>query len=170
MSASVTADSPEAKKLRRYLSSGPLLRAYLTAKLPMAALAGLKITELDGERCVVTVPYGWRTQNPFGSIYFAALSMAAELSCAGLALTAAKAAPRTVSVLPIRMEGDFEKKATGLTRFTCADGAALYTAVNDALRTGQGVTCVTKTVGQMDNGTTVARFQFTWSFKEKSSR
>lgn len=170
MSEAVTADSPEAKKLRRYLSSGPLLKAYLTAKLPMAALAGLKIRELDGERCVVTVPFGWRTQNPFGSIYFAALSMAAELSCAGLALTAARGAPRPVSVLPVHLEGDFEKKATALTRFTCEDGAALYAAVNDALRTGQGVTCVTQTVGKMDDGTTVARFRFTWSFKEKTRR
>jgi hypothetical protein len=170
MTAEVTAESPGAQKWRGRFTSTAMMRAYFLAKLPMAAMAGLKVTHLDGQRCEVTIPFGWRTQNPFGSIYFAALTMAAELSCAALALMAAWGAPRTVSVLPVHLEGSFDKKATGLTRFTCEDGPQLFGAVNDALRTGQGVTFVSNTVGKLDDGTVVARFKITWSFKEKRPR
>lgn len=170
MVAAVDVSSPGAQSFRKQLIKPALLRSYFLAKLPLAAVAGLKITRLDGNVCDVTVPYGWRTRNPFGSIYFAALSMAAELSCAALALMAARGASQPVSVLPIGLEGRFDKKATGLTTFTCIEGPELFRAVNEALRTGEGVKAVATTNGRMADGTQVASFKFTWSFKEKIQR
>jgi hypothetical protein len=168
MIAAVNVSSPGAQSFRNQLIKPALLRAYFLAKLPLAAAAGLRITRLDGNSCDVSVPFGWRTTNPFGSIYFAALSMAAELSCAGLAMMAVRGAPEPVSVLPIGLEGTFEKKATAVTTYTCNDGPALFAAVNRALETGEGVTCVAETVGRMPDGTRVSAFKFTWSFKKKS--
>ena len=167
----VSVASPDAQAFRKQLIQPALLSAYFLAKLPLAAMAGLKITRLDGDVCEVTVPYGWRTQNPFRSIYFAALSMAAELSCAGLALMAGRGAGKVepVSVLPVGLEGKFEKKATALTTFVCSDGPRLFQAVNEALRTGEGVTTTTDTIGRMADGTIVSTFKFTWSFKKKSA-
>lgn len=170
MVSAVHAESPSAQAFRKQLIKPALLRAYFLAKLPLASFAGLKVKVLDGERCEATVPFGWMTQNPFGSIYFAALTMAAELSCAGLALMAARSAPEPVSVLPIGISGSFEKKATALTTFTCTDGKKLFDAVNRALETGESVTVDTPTVGTMPDGTIASRFVFTWSFKKKSSR
>lgn len=168
MSTGVDFTSPGAQSLAKNLLSKSRMRAYFLGRLPLAAFAGLKIERLDGELCETLVPFGWRTQNPFGSIYFAALSMAAELSCAGLALSAARGAPVPVSVLPVHLEGSFEKKATGDTRFTCRDGAALYETVNRALASGEGETVRTTTVGAMKDGTVVSRFTFDWSFKKKA--
>jgi hypothetical protein len=170
MVSAVHVESPRAQAFRNQLIKPALLRAYFLAKLPLAAIAGLKVKVLDGERCEATVPYGWITQNPFGSMYFAALTMAAELSCAGLALMAARGAPEPVSVLPVGLTGTFEKKATALTTFTCNDGATLFAAVNRALETGEGVTAETETIGRMPDGTIAARFKFTWSYKRKSAR
>jgi hypothetical protein len=168
----VSAASPDAQKLRKQLIQPTLLRAYFLVKLPMAAVAGLRIEELDGNACSVSVPYSWRTQNPFQSIYFAALTMAGEMSCAALALMAAQGAGERdpVSVLPVGLEGSFVKKATDRTTFTCSDGPMLFEAVNEALRTGEGVTRVTETIGRMRDGTLSASFKFTWSFKRKTAR
>jgi hypothetical protein len=168
MTVSIT--SPDAEAFRKQLIQPSLLRAYFLMKLPLAAMAGLKIRRLDGNVCEVSVPYSWRTQNPFKSIYFAALTMAGELSCASLALMAARGAGTgsPVSVLPVGLEGRFEKKAPELTTFTCADGPVLFDAVNEALKTGEGVTVDTETAGRMKDGTLAARFKFTWSFKKKS--
>lgn len=148
--------------------SSARLSAYMLAKMPLGAFAGLRVVTLEGERCEVSVPYGWRTTNPFGSIYFGALTMAAELSTGALALMASQASSSPVSVLPIGLAGTFEKKATTVTTFTCSHGGRLFAAVSQALETGEGVTALADTVGSMADGTVAARFTFTWSFKKRS--
>ena len=170
MTASVvTAQTPKVQRLFEQLKSPFKLKSYLAMKLPLAAFAGLKVTRLDGEVCEALVPFGWRTQNPFRSVYFAALAMAAELSCASLAVSIAHGAPESVAVLPIEMRGSFEKKATQDTTFRCADGGALFEAANRALETGEAVTVETETIGTMPDGTVAARFVFTWSFKRRKA-
>ncbi|MCK6544984.1 DUF4442 domain-containing protein [Myxococcota bacterium] len=168
--SAVHADSPGAKKLRNQLSQPALLRAYFLAKLPLAAIAGLSISRLDDKVCEVKVPFGWRTKNPFGSMYFAAQTMAAELACAGLALTAARGGPEEVSVLPVGLTGRFEKRAIDDVTFTCADGEPLYAAVDRTLATGEGVTCDAHAIGMMRDGTIVSQFTFTWSFKKRAAK
>jgi acyl-coenzyme A thioesterase PaaI-like protein len=165
-----TADiaSPGAQTFRNRLMSARLFPAYMAAKMPLGALAGLKMEQLDGHQCSVSVPYGWRTKNPFGSIYFAALSMAAELSCAGLALMASRAPQEKVAVYPIGLKGDFIKQAKAKTTFTCTQGAELFAGVRRAVETGEAVTVVTTTVGLTDEGLIVSKFDFTWSYKKKT--
>ena len=79
---------PADDKLIQQMKSPLGFRAYLGFKLPLAAFAGLRVDEFTAERCAVSLPYGWRTQNPFNSIYFAAQCMAAELSTGALAMLA----------------------------------------------------------------------------------
>ena len=62
------------------------IRALLWSKLPLAAFAGLRVARLDESGAEVTLPAGWKTQNPFGSTYFAAQAMAAEMSTGAPAL------------------------------------------------------------------------------------
>ncbi len=161
---------PAASKLRRRMLSPFLMRGYFLAKLPLALIAGLKIRELDEEHCVATVPYGWRTTNPFRSTYFAALSMAAELSTGAIAMNAVELAPRPVAMLIVGLTASFEKKANGLTSFTCRDGRKIADAVARAVATGEPATAEAETVGTLPDGTVVARFTFTWSFKARTSR
>jgi hypothetical protein len=171
MSESLTASpptTPAAEKLRSRMLSPLLMRGYMLAKLPLALVAGLKVRELGRERCVVTVPYGWRTTNPFRSTYFAALSMAAEMSTGAPAMLAVELAPKPVAMLIINLEASFGKKATSLTAFTCEDGAKAFAAVAETLRTGEPATARLETVGRTPDGTEVARFVFTWSFKKRS--
>src|SRR3954471_23842751 len=106
---------PAAEERRRKMLNPFLLRLFLLAKLPSALFAGLRLRELDAEHAVATIPYGWRSTNPFRSTYFAALAMAAEFSTGALAALAVENAPRPVAMLIVNMTASFEKKATALT-------------------------------------------------------
>jgi hypothetical protein len=163
-----TLDPSRAEKVRRQMTNPLLFRLFLLAKLPLGLFAGLRLRHLDVGRCQASVPYGWRSTNPFSSTYFAALAMAAELSTGALALLAAKSAPRSVATLIVDLAASFEKKAVATTVFTCEQGGELAAAVERALATGEPAKATVETVGRAPDGTVVARFQFTWSFKARS--
>ena len=165
-----TLDDARVARARKRMSSGLLLRLYMLFKLPLGLFAGMRVARLDPEVCATRLPYGWRTTNPFKSMYFAAQAMAAELSTGALALMAVDVAPASVAMLITGLEAEFGKKATSWTTFTCEDGAAIFAAVARTVETGEAETVRVSTVGRMDDGTVVARFTFTWSFKRRASR
>lgn len=142
-------------------------RLFLWAKLPGAAFMGCRITIFSSQQAEVTMPYGWRSQNPFKSIYFAAQCSAAELSTGILALAAIADAGVPVSMLVFEMRAEFVKKAVSRTRFTCTEGAAFAEAIQKAIATGEGQTLEVQSVGVQENGEVVSRFWFTWTFKAK---
>ena len=160
-------EGPKVLQLRRQILSPWALRGWMLNKLPLAFMAGLRVQTLDGERCVVTVPYGWRSQNPFRSTYFAALSMAAEMSTGALGLILVQASPQPVSMLITGMKADFVKKATQTVAFTCEAGAQMREAVLHTLETGEPVEKRVETIGRLPGGEVSARFEFQWSFKRK---
>lgn len=166
-SALPAAIDPAFLKLRKQMTSRLGMRLYMLAKLPLGLFAGLRIRELAPERCAVTVPYGWRSTNPFRSTYFAAQAMAAELSTGALAMAAVQLAPASVAMLIVSLEAEFGKKATAESRFLCEAGAEMFAAVARAIETGEPQTVRAQTVGRMANGDEVSRFVFTWSFKRR---
>lgn len=142
------------------------LRLFLLRSLPMAYLAGLRVRSLTEEQAIVTVPFKYLTQNPFRSIYFACLSMAAELASGVQAMLHIQGAGR-VSMLVVGLEAEFTKKATGLVTFTCPDGAAIAQAIADSRATGEGRTVVCTSTGHDAAGDVVAVFRVRWSFRAK---
>lgn len=161
-------DAARAEAFRAHMRSGARTRAFFLAKLPLAWFAGLRVRHLDEARCEVVVPRGWRTQNPFRSTYFAAQAMAAELATGALAMAAVQGAGAPVSMLVTEMRSSFGKKAVSDAVFTCTDGGMIAAAVAETLRTGEGTTAEATAVGRMEDGTEVATFVFTWSFKRKN--
>ena len=145
-------------------------RLYMLAKLPMGFLAGLKLTQLEPGHAAVQVKYKWLTQNPFGSMYFAVLSMAAEFSTGILCLANIYKSDPAISMLVVKIESHFYKKAVGVISFTCADGDAIIAMVQTAKETGEGVTLVSKSTGVNQNGEVVADFFITWSLKVKATK
>jgi hypothetical protein len=143
---------------------------YMLVKLPMGFLAGLKLAELDSNKAVVQVKYKWLTQNPFGSMYFAVLSMAAEFSTGILCLANIYKSDPAISMLVVKMESHFYKKAVGIITFTCNDGHTINNIVKTAKETREGVTIVSKSTGVNQDGEVVAEFFITWSLKAKSSK
>ena len=142
-------------------------RVFLFSKLPAAFFSGVRVRDMDETKCVVSVPFKWLTQNPFRSTYFASLSMAAEMSTGALALANIYKRNPPVSMLVVKVESEYFKKATGKTYFTCNDGQLFYNAVEESIATGEGRTIRAKSIGVNDKSEVVAEFYITWSFKAK---
>ena len=144
-------------------------RLFLLSKLPSAFFAGVRVIEADEKKCTVKVPYKWFSQNPFKSTYFACLSMAAEMSTGVLALAHIHKRQPSVSMLVLKVEGNFIKKATGITIFTCEEGLLIKKTIEDAIFSKEGKVVTAKSYGRNAAGEIVADFAITWSFKVKSN-
>jgi hypothetical protein len=160
--------STAATKFQKQATHPVLMTFWMWLKLPAAAFAGVGCKRLDAEGCATTVPYGWRSQNPFHSTYFAAQAMAAELSTGALVLLATANSGVPFSTLILDIQGSFGKKAVSTATFTCAGGDDVFRAVAEAMATGEPRTVVLETVGIQADGSEVSRFRFTWSVKAKS--
>lgn len=144
-----------------------LFRLFLFRKLPAAWLAGIRLEELTDEKCVVSVPYKWLTQNPFRSIYFACLQMAGEMSTGLLAYAHVYESLPRISMLVINMKSEFFKKADERIYFTCMDGKKIQETVISAKQSGDAHAIEVITTGRTKSGIEVARFVINWSFKRK---
>ncbi len=153
---------------RRTMKNPVKHRLFLLTKLPSAFFSGVRVRDITEKECRVTVPYKWFSQNPFRSTYFACLSMAAEMSTGALAMAHLYRLHPPVSMLVIKMESLFLKKATGRTSFVCRDGELLQEAIRQAIHTGEAVTVITRAEGTSASGEKLAEFAFTWSFKVKA--
>lgn len=149
------------------LTNRPLvMRLYLFWKLPMAWFAGIGVQYCDEQKSTVRLPYGWRSQNPFRSTYFAAQCAAAELSTGLLALAHLQDRP-AVSMLVTKIEAEYFKKASSTLLFTCEDGAALSATIEKAIQSGNAQVFKARSNGCTADGTLAATMQVTWSFKAK---
>jgi len=145
------------------------IRLFLLAKLPSAYFSGVRVLVADEEKCVVSVPYKWFSKNPFKSTYFACLSMAAEMSTGVLAMAHVYKRNPAISMLVMKVQGNFNKKATGRTHFTCEDGNLIRQSIEQAVSTGEGRMISVKSYGRNEANEIVAEFDITWSFKVKST-
>lgn len=139
---------------------------FLLYKLPSAWLAGVRVRTMDAHACTTVVPFRWLSQNPFRSTYFACLAMAAEMSSGVLAIAHTQGAGLRVSMLVTGMEGIFLKKAKTKTYFTCDAGDDIQRAVMLAVDTGEPSAITVAVTGRQEDGTEIARFKITWSFKK----
>lgn len=161
---------PQENKIRR-LATKPLhMKFFMLANLPMGLLAGLKITKIDKSKATVSVPFKYLNKNPFQSMYFAVMAMAAELSSGILSLAALHDVNVPVSMLVLDMQAQFIKKAKSKIVFSCSDGQKIIDAINKSIQTGEGETLVVHTEGIDTSGDKVAAFSFTWTFKPKQKR
>ena len=153
---------------RRVVTNAVGFRAMLWTRLPLAAFAGLRVERLDETGAEVALPAGWKTQNPFGSTYFAAQAMAAEMSTGAPALWFIDRSGVKVSSLITGIAAKFTRKAVSEARFVFTEGAAMRAAIDEAVRTGEPVVFTARSLGTQRDGTQIAEFTVDWSFKKKA--
>lgn len=159
-----TTFSTEAKKYLRDVQSGWRLSAYFLKKLPTALWWGLRVVEVSPAKCTVSIPFNWRTQNPFHSIYFAALVGAGELATGTLA-NFARLGKGDISMLVVSQSAEFVKKADCKVMFVCEQGLEVQKVVEDAISCGEGKTITMTAIGTSQKGEMVCKVHITWSFK-----
>jgi len=157
-------------KLLKKLRNGLWFRFFMLTALPAALFAGVRVEKLDEASAAISIRYSWFSKNPFKSIYFACLAMAAEMSSGILALLHTIDKRPTVSMLVFNMQASFHKKAVGKINFVCNDGDLIRQSVEKAIATGEGVTCETVSKGYDADGNCVAEFRIVWTFKQKQKK
>lgn len=162
--------NPNAPAFIKLMKHPLKFRLFLLTRLPAAWIAGVRVKDVDENHCIATVPYKWLSQNPFRSTYFACLSMAAELSTGALAMAQLYKLPTQVSMLVVKVESEYFKKATARSYFTCVDGVLFQRAVEETIATGEARTVRAKSTGRNREGDIIAEFYITWSFKAKSKK
>lgn len=145
-------------------------RMFLMSRLPSAYFTGVRVKEVNAARCVTTVPYKWFSRNPFRSTYFASLAMAAEMSTGALAMAHLYRRKPSVSMLLVKFEGEYFKKATGKTTFVCEDGPLIQKTIEESMATGEPGTVKAKSTGKNEQGEVVGEFFVTWSFKARPQK
>ena len=159
----------EARKYLNDIRSNGKIRLYFLKNLPTAFWWGLKVVEVTAEHCKVSIPFNWRTQNPFNSIYFAALAGAGELATGTLA-NMARLGKGSISMLVVDQRAEFFKKANGKTFFTCNQGSEVQRVVDEAIATGEGRTITMTATGRNQDGETLCKIHITWSFKQRTKK
>ena len=101
-------------------------------------------------------------------MFWAVQGMAAELSTGAFLMVKIKATNRPISMLVINNKASFTKKAKGLIRFSCDQGAAVDAAIQKAIATGEGQRFILTSYGIDADGAQVSSFDFEWSIKLKS--
>ncbi|MDA1268747.1 MAG: DUF4442 domain-containing protein [Bacteroidetes bacterium] len=158
--------SPEALAYQKRMCNPVIFWFAMLLKLPTAIFWRLKMVHLDEQHCTVSIPYFWRSQNPFKSIYFAALAGAAELSTGALCQLAL-ARNGAFSMLVIDFRAEYSKKASTKIHFTCKQGKELFDLI-DALQPGETTQLTMHSIGKNQQNEEVAQFFITWSFKRKA--
>jgi len=158
----------EVSKMLKDLRTPWKFRFYLFQRLPVAWFIGSKLKNVSLEKAEVTIPFGWRSQNPFRSIYFVAQASAAELPAGLLAYLTILASGRNVSILLLRFQAEYSKKATTLTTFSCDDHVAIKDSISLAIETGESQECTTLVTGKLASGEVVSVNKITFGFKLRS--
>ena len=153
------------KSILSQLNSPWAMWFFRLTKLPAAWFMGVRIHEVTLKRGVVKIPFGWRSQNPFQSTYFAAQMAAAEMSTGVLVL--ANIDGRNISMLVQHVAADFLKKATDTLTFICEDGDGVQQAIEHTLTTGEGCTFRMNSVGYLPDGQIACKMQIDWAVKRR---
>ncbi|PWA06661.1 DUF4442 domain-containing protein [Flavobacterium laiguense] len=140
---------------------------FIFFKLPSAFLCGVRLKQIDENKCVVSVKHRWINQNPFNSMYFAVQAMAAELSTGAMVIYQIQKSGRKISMLVANNKSNFSKKATGRITFVCQDGHLIADAIQKTIATGEGQTFWMKSIGANEEGVQVSEMDFEWSVKLK---
>lgn len=143
------------------------LNKFLLFKLPSAFICGVRLKEIDENKCVTSVKYRWINQNPFHSMYFAVQAMAAELSTGALVMYQIQKSGRKISMLVANNRASFTKKAIGRITFSCKDGHLIAEAIQKTIANGEGQTFWMKSIGTDESGDQVSEMDFEWSVRLK---
>jgi len=142
------------------------ISAFFLSNLPSVIFWGVKVKSISESKSEVTIPYGWRTRNPFKSMYFAAQAGAAELST-GMLVQSSFQGRGKWSMYVIGFRAEYGVTAKTKVLFTCNDGHKLNSVIDEIESTGVPQEIVLESTGVNTEGKMVSKFYITWSLKKK---
>jgi hypothetical protein len=143
------------------------LRLWMLRKLPMGLLSGMYITALDASHCTVLLKDRWWIHNPFRSVFWAVMSMAAELSTGALLVTQAQ--PAGIQFILVGFEAKFLKKAKGKSFYFCHTGEEVARAISNTLNTTAPTIITLPVLAQDTSGALLAEFKCYWQLRKPTT-
>lgn len=141
------------------------LRMFTLVSMPTARLAGLRMEDINDEICKTSIPGGWRSQNPFKTMYWAVQGMGAELATGAVPFAISRAMPEKLRMFVVGTEASFTKTAKGRITFTCEEVATARRAIERSMQSGESVECILKSTGRDKSGDIVSEWIFKWNFR-----
>ena len=150
--------------LAKRLTNPWKLRLWMIAKLPMGLLSGMYIESLEENRCVVILKDRWWIRNPFRSVFWAVMGMAAELSTG--ALVYAYASGTDVKFILVGMEAKFFKKTKGKSYYFCDTGLDVSRSIELLVNTNDTSIVMLPVTAKDEAGQVLATFTFQWQLRK----
>ncbi len=144
------------------------INLFIITKLPSAFFCGVRVKSISSISCSTSVRFRWINQNPFKSMFWAVQGMAAELATGALVMQQIKECGMPVSMLLVKQEGEFTKKAIGKITFECNDGLKFKEVLQRCIETKEGQTIQMISIGKDEHENIVSNFRFEWSVKLRS--
>ena len=152
--------SREYKTLRRRGK----FRLFTAMTMPAAWFAGLRIDEIHDKICITSLPGGWRTQNPFKTMYWAVQGMGAELATGAVPFAISRSMSEKLRMFVVGTDAKFIKRAKGRITFTCDEVMKARQAIEESMRSGESVEVDLISIGRDKIGETVSEWIFKWNF------
>ena len=146
------------------LSNPWKLRLWMLTHLPMGLLSGMVIEHLDESGCRVVLKDRFWIRNPFGSVFWAVMGMAAELSTG--ALVYAYLSGSGVKFILVGMEAKFFKKALGKSFYFCQTGSDVLRRFEQILNTEDTSVILLPVVATDQFDQILAEFTFRWQLRK----
>lgn len=150
--------------LSKQLTSPFRLRLWMLKHLPMGLLTGMVIEELNEQGCTVVLKDRWWIRNPFGSVFWAVMGMAAELSTG--ALVYAYTSGTGVKFILVGMEARFFKKARGKSYYFCGSGLDVFRNLENIMNIDDTSVVIMPVTARDHSGQNIAEFSFHWQLRK----
>ncbi len=111
--------------------------AFLVKRVPLVLWCGVRVRQVYGPYCRVTMRRNWRNRNPYGGTYFAAIMAAAEMASGLMVFDEVIERGKEgykLAVLITHAEAKFIRPMTGTAEFLCDDGMEIDTAIAKAIQ------------------------------------
>jgi hypothetical protein len=151
------------KKLAQQLTRPWKMRLWMMRRLPMGLLSGMVIESLNENGCKVVLKDRFWIRNPFGSVFWAVMGMAAEMSTG--ALVYAYVSGTNTKYILIGMKGDFFKKVRGKSSYFCGSGQEVFQHMKSLQNPGETCIIALPVTAHDQAGQRVAEFEFYWQLK-----
>jgi hypothetical protein len=155
---------PFDQKLVNNFTSPWKLRLWMVKSLPIGLLSGMYIQSLDENACMVVLKERWWIRNPFGSVFWAVMGMAAELSTGALVFAHAKG--KNVKFILVGVEGEFFKKVKGKSYYFCETGSEVLRSIEQIENPNDTIVVILPVTARDEAGQLLAEFKFRWQLKE----
>jgi hypothetical protein len=155
---------PFDQKLVNNFTSPWKLRLWMVKSLPIGLLSGMYIQSLDENACMVVLKERWWIRNPFGSVFWAVMGMAAELSTGALVFAHAKG--KNVKFILVGVEGEFFKKVKGKSYYFCETGSEVLRSIEQIENPNDTIVVILPVTARDEAGQLLAEFKFRWQLKK----